>query len=340
MKQVLSYEEEGFVVVLEPQLSVRRFLDELGKEHLEGTDTVIKLNVPSEGNEFFALLGRESFFSDLLKGFRGDPELEHPPGTPSRTKIDDHRWSSVLRQFGLDLPRENFLVDGLCYTDMHDAMEAIKTHIKRVHTEICERTKQSFSLMHFIYSMASSWLWNPSHVQEPCLDEAAKLVVLLSQQSVLAIPYEILHRQYAALDDRELMLGEIAQMRDWTRNAALKPPNLPNAMSVHLQSPVAGKSQLTISKKFRLFTIVDSEPVTLFVVDASLRVDLFSTDDVELRWVLSEAEDDSDLRRRELDAQGKTRDCDCLGARSGFHQSSCKRSEKRPAHCRQNGKHK
>ena len=200
----------------------------------------------------------------------------------------------------------------------------------------------------------------------------SRMVVLLSQQSVLALPYELFVRQFVDSDQltgSSIYVGE-TKYEEKCQNEALK-----GGMKVNVQrapayqayceardaassteggaisAPPALESRpsiyITIEKEFRVFSIPhdDVEDRTLFHISSQISFCITDSGDVvQLRWVLtpppslaggaspshSERTASSSARQaalltgeEELTPPHLPRQCDCLGATSGFHRSSC-----------------
>lgn len=160
------------------------------------------------------------------------------------------------------------------------------------------------------------------------LERLVRFIVLLSQQSVLAVPFEIIATQYmragASSTDTPLYVGEVKKSQGSPHgNPSGSPSGSPlsrsQTMCVELMKNAQNAPQLKITKPFRVFTLVDEGDVTLFEVTSVLEIDLLASYDVplEMRWSISAAREDA------VEVCLKGRKCQCLGAGSGFHRKDC-----------------
>ena len=322
---VLTMEERetsdsSFVLLMKPQDSVADVLQFLSNENLPNAEAVMSRRI--SGEEVTTLLNRRSFLHDMIKSFSTADDSVAQNGKDEKFVITSSQWARVWRQFTVDVGREVFRVDNVRYSSPDDAVTAVAKFIAAA-IDASAATKRS----PVASPSASSSVWwlmeylvpwdmgtgSPapataeSSMEHSSINDMARLVILLSQQSVLAFPYETLHKQYTERCHGELFLGDIPSDSS---------DPLKNAMIVDLQMERPGFLTLSIKKAFRVFSLVDSEPCTLFTVKMQMELQLFSNSDpVELRWKF----DRHDQRQR----QEGGRNCECLGATSGFHKPNC-----------------
>ncbi len=328
--------DSSFVLLMKPQDSVADVLNFMSSERLPNAEAVMSRRI--NGEEVTTLLNRRSFLNDMIRSFSASDGAESPEtkadrlntGTVEQFTITSSQWSRVWRQFVVDVGREVFRVGGVRYTSPDDAVTAVASFLASALEAASKGTPPSPAS----YSSPSRGSWwsmvdmlvpwdligsaagggtaskGSSEVPEhSSINDMARLVILLSQQSVLALPYETLHKQYTDRCQGELFLGDIPSDSS---------DPLKNAMTVDLLMERAGFPTLSIRKGFRVFSLHDSEPYTLFTVNMQMQLQLFSrSDPVELRWTFD---------RRSSTAPRPDRSdcsCDCFGASSGFHRPQC-----------------
>ena len=247
------------------------------------------------------------------------------------------QWDLVWRQFSVDIPREQFIVDGQQYREAATAYSAV-TEFLRASLAAREKAAALRQQQSQPPVGANSWNWlrkllifstpaaqseNPTPAEiaaketvfHRTLEQASRLVILLSQQSVLAVPYEAICRQYTAGCEGEVFVGEISS------KAAI--PSIPAAMCVELSNRLPTKlgeagsdPQLIVQKSFRIFALEDDRDVTLFYVRVTVTIALFDTEEpISVGWSVLNPIDGTLL--------SASRSCDCLGASGGFHHSTC-----------------
>lgn len=161
----------------------------------------------------------------------------------------------------------------------------------------------------------------PLQTRDDVVDTYTRLVVLLSQQAVLALPLEMVHAQFCHDIDSQLFVGELS--RD--------DPSSPDAgMRVQLsRRRGATGALLTVAKLFRVFALVDSRDYTLFYIDMKLEFDMYSDDDnIAMVWNIIPAGKSVHPPANEVRSQNQAfvdapRRCDCLGGPAGYHKAAC-----------------
>jgi hypothetical protein len=180
--------------------------------------------------------------------------------------ISDDVWPRVFRQFELDVARQELLVESQRYTTAPDAYRAIRQmmHSAIVQKLLCEQQRRAQRLSTRVTSKAWSFVSpilgktlqrlrggtssgdgepapldnaTPDVYSEELMDAAermTRLVVLLSQQSVMGLPFEELYHRYLSDMDRVLHLDS-----DASHNGA---------MFVHLTLSPAGSSASSTSE--------------------------------------------------------------------------------------------
>ena len=178
----------------------------------------------------------------------GGNNLNKPRRNQTVFQMKEDQWFRVWRQFELDIQRENFILDGERYLNPGAAYAALITLFetyeeedkKRNHTnpklkkdEGKKGQEKSGGLWSWVSSLLSSQRSN-TKVQSPTkknnsqeeeeeggppddvlpkknissAESLARLVILHSQQSVLAVPYELIHRQFTIHCEEDIFLGE------------------------------------------------------------------------------------------------------------------------------------
>jgi hypothetical protein len=98
-----SDDDDGFVHVTAPMLTVRQFTDWLQKTRLPNASQVMQGNVDEE-DTIQILVNRCSYIDDVLQAFRGK--------LSSLGNIDEDAWPRLFEQFVRDLPREEVHLGG------------------------------------------------------------------------------------------------------------------------------------------------------------------------------------------------------------------------------------
>lgn len=327
--------------------------------------------------EFSTLIDRCAFFSDVVRSFsvtaRAPPEQSQEDAQfilvsasddacisskrPVVTFSDDH-WTKISRQFALDIHRENFVINGVRYTDAQTAIAKVRECVVAVKEQLTHGAQAA--------CWVGSWFGLPVETTS-CNDrnslrhveQLTQEIILMSQQSVLAFPLEAIQKHVAALATRkmeteyefpeELFVGE-AREADFLLDADLRSSSVtPSAsnrqqfMRVELESK-GSSLHLRISKWFRVFSIDDDSGMdqTRRLVDAVITISLFGgvDDPVHLSWTVRRdlAEPKSNVvhpKTTQHNVDHRTQatvtalsvpSCECLGASVGFHRSSCKLS--------------
>jgi hypothetical protein len=381
-------DDDGFVHVTKPMLTVRQFADWIQQTRLPGSRAVMQGTV-EEDDTIQLLINRRSFMNDVLQSFRGKLS-----GSGS---IDGQAWDRLWAQFLRDFPREEIhlageplsAAEGSVETTVLPALrEFVKSTIppelldlgawrKRANAAVALVPKTSasteaqsptlstflnpFSLVAYVATAAARTVQNaasfsmsthspidqapdagagaspndpageethvplavPSSVEE-VLENYTRLIVLMCQQSVLALPLEIINAQFCHDIEAQLYVGEVA-IDD--------PRNSTSGMRITLDRMRNRQhgAVLNVAKLFRIFSVDDGVAYTLFYVDVRVELNIYADDEVNLQWKMMSAA--SPVHRVTTVHPGVASDaiaprkCHCLGASSGYHKRGCKASQ-------------
>lgn len=372
-------DDDGFVVVAKPIVTVRQFAQWIEQVRLPSASLVMRGAI--EDDVILLLINRRTFINDVLRSFHGQ--------LTQLGCVDDEAWPALWSQFKRDFPREEVVLDGERMDpnlDFDDILPRIRAFVRArvpksvVQTMIAAHSAQQqpepsaaapssspstsssssrvliiptiaagvhdlltlpLTLLTsvgriFVKDEAPSPLLNrenstgappppdvPFNTIDDVVEAYTRVVVLLSQQAVLALPLEVINAQFCQDVGSELFVGEVS--RD-------DPVSATAGMRVRLQ-PHASGATLTVSKVFRVFSLVDSVDYSLFYIDMKVEVDLFSADEnITLVWKIIPAStpNQKNTVRAAVVATAEesifvARHCECLGASSGYHKPNCHR---------------
>lgn len=268
-----------------------------------------------------------------------------PTASITTVHLGGKQWDLVWRQFSVDIPREQFVVDGRQYREAGAAYSAVTEFLRsslaaREKEALVREETRQLQQQAQQHATTTSWNWikklllfgsySSSNSTAPTaaeleqkqfafhrtLEQASRLVILLSQQSVLAVPYEAICHQFTSGCEGEVFVGEIS-------SKATPIPSIPSAMCVELSNrhpTKLGESgcdpQLIVQKSFRIFALEEDRDVTLFYVRVTVTISLFDSDEpISVGWSVLNPIDGTLL--------SASRSCECLGASAGFHHSTC-----------------
>ena len=327
----------NFVVVTNPLTSVNEFVHWMQHQGLPNASALMRGRLVND--EMVIMVNRSSLIADLIRTFFPKEQRENFSRCSGNNKtiptsffrdMPEACWARLQKQFNTDLPRERFVVGGTQYEDYSGVESGIREFLEQLRPEVIALAEQRFvdkSKGHGIteyvggfargtFSVLTFGLLGRApqktnaggeaapRISDVLLQSVTRMIVAFSQQSVLAVPFEIIREQMVGSSETEFHLGEIGGVL-----GGGEAQKMIVELIVH---PTSHRPILSVKKKFRVFAVCEEGDITLFHVRMAMDLDLLGAEDdpVEMRWKMK-------------DAPPLPHTCDCFGASSGYHKPSC-----------------
>lgn len=335
-----SVEDDGFVVVGAPLPSVKDFAEWVQKQRMPSAKNVLSGNC--QDDEISFLVDRKSFLRDALRSFETLAKQRRRSEAPSEAafvpkgvgiEVTDDVWTELWSQFEKDAPRQDFQIqrkasiaedDTQPSLNLKDASQLsqevlgfLKDHSSVLADQVqkekkCKESASSSSLSRWFWwgGATATNLTSESSIDD-CLQHVLRLIILFSQQGVLALPLEIFNQEFCVGSDDALrewetedLVEQASQLIHHRPKADDGMPQLfigeipeehndevpSRAMQIVLRDgggAAKDRVYLEVHKTLRVFSLVEmTDDYTLFFLDSTIRVDVFGKEDdpIEVKW--------------------------------------------------------
>ncbi|EKG01886.1 hypothetical protein TCSYLVIO_007103 [Trypanosoma cruzi] len=237
------------------------------------------------------------------------------PSSSASSLFQDGAWPFVWAQFERDVTRETLIIDGTPCNDalialrriqklLADAYDELPSRITAAKTHGHRKADECGGLASRFLNTAWGFLGNvqvayKKMVRNKKLAEAARIAILMAQQTVMAFPVELLHAQFSrssqgnfkekdAAESKIVYIGERIASKE-NDDERSDPPHKEESrrMIVRVERRNHGSRlpYVRVEKFMHVFTLDESANASIKLeLCIVIEVSLFTSDQVELNW--------------------------------------------------------